>query len=112
MRRACARPCGAGGEAPGLEARTDAEIEAFLRATAVGLWHPAGSARMGIDADAIVDEKLRVNGVEVQVADASVMPLVPSANTNAAVIMIAEKAADLILDHPSPPPAQTAEGLS
>lgn len=61
-------------------------------------YHPVGSCRMGSDAGAVVDERLRVRGVScLRVADASVMPSMPSANTNAASIAIGEKAADLIL---------------
>ncbi|WP_363346689.1 GMC family oxidoreductase N-terminal domain-containing protein [Methylocystis echinoides] len=83
--------------APGAHARSDAEIEAFVRRTASTTWHPAGSCKMGKDDMSVVDSALRVYGVEaLRVVDASVMPTIVSGNTNAPVIMIAEKAADLI----------------
>jgi choline dehydrogenase len=75
-----------------------AELTAFVRAQGSTLWHPAGTCKIGQDADAVVDPKLRVYGVEgLRVADASVMPTVTSGNTVAACFMIGEKAADLIL---------------
>lgn len=78
---------------------TDAEIEGFVRSQATTLWHPAGTCRMGRDDDAVVDSALRVRGVEgLRVVDASVMPNVPSGNTQASCFMIAEKAAEMILD--------------
>lgn len=83
--------------APGAGARSDAELEAFVRRTASTTWHPAGTCRMGRDASAVVDATLRVRGMEaLRVVDASIMPTLVSGNTNAPVIMIAEKAADLI----------------
>ena len=76
----------------------DADIEAYTRANAVTLWHPAGTCRIGSDSLAVVDSALRVRGVDgLRVADASVMPNVPSGNTQAACYVIGEKAADLIL---------------
>jgi choline dehydrogenase len=82
---------------PGPGVQSDVDIDAFLRRSATGLFHPVGSARMGVDDAAVVDAQLRVRGVQgLRIADASVMPRIVSGNTNAAVIMIAEKAADLI----------------
>jgi choline dehydrogenase len=83
---------------PGVDLDSDDAIDAFIRQTATGLFHPVGTARMGSDESSVVDEVLSVRGMQgIRVADASVMPAVVSGNTNAAVIMIAEKAADLML---------------
>ncbi len=83
--------------APGAQARSDAEIESFIRRSASTTWHPAGTCKMGNDDLAVVDARLRVHGVEgLRVVDASIMPTIVSGNTNAPVIMIAERAADLI----------------
>ena len=85
-------------ELPGDEVQTDAEWEVFLRATAFRPYHPVGTCRMGSDDAAVVDPELRVRGVEgLRVVDASVFPTITSGNTNAPVIMVAERAADLIL---------------
>jgi len=82
---------------PGSQAQSSAEIFAFLRQTAQSYYHPVGTCKMGTDLDAVVDPELRVHGIErLRVVDASVMPTIPRANTNAATIMIAEKGADLI----------------
>ena len=84
---------------PGPDVRTDEESVAHLRATVQPFWHPAGTCRLGVDADAVVDQDLRVNGVSgLRIADASVMPTPISAHNNATVLAIAEKAADLILN--------------
>jgi len=84
----------AGEVAPGL----DADLEQYIRKYAETIWHPVGTCKMGRDAMAVVDPQLRVYGVAgLRVADASVMPTVPSGNTNASCVMIGEKAADLVL---------------
>ncbi len=84
--------------APGSDVRSDDALLAYCRETGSTIYHPSCSARMGSDERAVVDPMLRIRGLErIRVADASVMPSVVSGNTNAAVIMIAEKASDLIL---------------
>ncbi|TXH38963.1 MAG: choline dehydrogenase [Rhodospirillaceae bacterium] len=85
--------------APGLDKTSDADIDAHIRNTSITVHHPAGTCKMGSDSDefAVVDQQLRVRGVEaLRVVDASVMPDLPSGNINAAVVMIAEKIADTI----------------
>ncbi|MCZ6720710.1 MAG: GMC family oxidoreductase N-terminal domain-containing protein [Proteobacteria bacterium] len=85
--------------APGPDVESDAEWESYLRAAAVNMCHPVGSCKMGTGPMAVVDERLRVRGVEgLRVVDASIMPSLPSGNTNAPTIMIAEKASDSILE--------------
>lgn len=82
---------------PGTDCQTDAQLTEYLRANAQSMYHPVGTCKMGIGADAVVDPLLRVIGIEgLRVVDASVMPTVISGNTNAAAIMIGEKAADLL----------------
>jgi len=90
---------------PGQEAQTDAALIDYLRRAAATVHHPCGSCRMGPDALSVVDAQLRVRGIEaLRVADASVFPRLVGGNTNAAVVMIAEKAADMIRSIPAPQP--------
>jgi choline dehydrogenase len=86
---------------PGPGVQTDAEVFDYACRHAKTDHHPAGTCRMGSDPAAVVDTRLRFNGITgLRVVDASVMPRVVSSNTNAATIMIAEKAADMIrADH-------------
>ena len=91
---------------PGSGAVSDADLTAYIRAQAYTVHHPVSTCRMGADAAAVVDPQLRVVGLDnLRVADASVFPSIIGGNTNAAVVMIAEKAGDLILGRPPPPPA-------
>ena len=83
---------------PGDEIQSDAEIEQFIRSKAETIYHPVGTCKMGNDEYAVVDDQLRVHGVEnLRVVDASIMPNLVSGNTNAPTIMIAEKISDTIL---------------
>ncbi len=97
---------------PGPGVNSDDELLGFARSRGTTAYHLVGTCRMGpaTDATAVVDDKLRVHGVEgLRVADASIMPGVPSANTNAATIMIAEKASDMIRGRPPLAPAVIAD---
>jgi len=92
-------PFAAGEIAPGRDCRSDDQIDAHIRATAITVHHPLGTCKMGRASDptAVVDSELKVLGVEaLRIVDASVMPDLVGGNINAPVIMIAEKAADLI----------------
>jgi choline dehydrogenase/4-pyridoxate dehydrogenase len=94
--------------APGPGKDTDADLDAHIRATAITVHHPLGTCKMGLAADplAVVDPELRVCGTTgLRVVDASVMPDLVGGNINAAVIMIAEKAADLIRGRAPLPPS-------
>jgi len=84
---------------PGKAVQTDAEFLESARNTAQTIYHPCGTCKMGSDAMAVVDERLRVHGIQgLRVVDASVMPTIPSGNTNAPTVMIAEKASDMITE--------------
>lgn len=109
MRAAPLRPWFEREALPGEEIDRDEEILDFARGIGTTAFHLMGSCRMGPASDpmAVVDDRLRVHGVEgLRVADASIMPMMPSANTNASTLMIGEKASDLILDR-DPPEAAT-----
>ena len=91
--------------APGPKVDSDAGIDEFIRGSAYTVHHQVGTCRMGNDAGAVVDPSLRFRGIEaLRVVDASVMPTIVGGNTNAVVIMIAEKAADLIRGRLPPAP--------
>ena len=88
---------------PGPGVETDAQLLDSARNIAQTIYHPTSTCKMGTDPMSVVDERLRVHGISgLRVADASIMPTITSGNTNAPTIMIAEKAADMVLDH-SPP---------
>lgn len=83
---------------PGLHVQSDADIQAYIRRNLLNEYHPAGTCRIGTDDMAVVAPDLRVHGIEgLRVADASVMPVVTTGNTNAPAMMIGEKASDLVL---------------
>ncbi len=83
---------------PGSQHQSDAELARLAGDIGTTIFHPVGTARMGSDSGAVVDERLRVYGVDrLRIADASIMPTITSGNTNSPVVMIAEKAAEMIL---------------
>ncbi len=83
---------------PGKEVQSDEQIRAFIRRKAGTIYHPVGSCKMGHDEMAVVDDTLKVHGMQgLRVVDASVMPTLIGGNTNAPTVMIAEKAADMIM---------------
>ncbi|MCP1676963.1 choline dehydrogenase [Natronocella acetinitrilica] len=87
--------------APGVEVQSDDEILDFLRRESTTIYHPVGTCRMGQaqEVDAVVSDRLKVHGITgLRIADASIMPEIVSGNTNAAAIMIGEKASDMILE--------------
>jgi choline dehydrogenase-like flavoprotein len=95
--------------APGPAVTDDAGLEDYVRQVAATAHHPVGTCRMGVDAGAVVDPALRVHGVaRLRVVDASIFPQVVGGNTNAPVVMVAEKAADLIRGRAAPPPVDLA----
>lgn len=92
---------------PGSHVQSDEQLMEVAKERGTTTFHPCGTCRMGPDTDptAVVDDQLRVRGVEgLRVIDASVMPMIPSANLNAPTIMIAEKASDMILGKAAPEP--------
>jgi choline dehydrogenase len=98
MAQPAMRPFVAEERNPGPHCASDADLLAYLRDTGTTIFHPTSTCRMGNDARAVVDERLRVRNVQnLRVVDGAIMPTVVSGNTNAAIIMIGEKGADLIL---------------
>ncbi len=84
---------------PGSHYQTDDELLEAARDHSQTIYHPAGTCKMGVESDAVVDPRLRVRGIQgLRIADASIMPEIISGNTNAPCIMIGEKAADMILE--------------
>jgi choline dehydrogenase len=82
---------------PGEHIKSDNEILNFVKNNGATVYHAIGSCRMGVDRSAVVSPSLKIRGLEsIRIADASIMPTMPSGNTNAATLMIAEKASDLI----------------
>lgn len=95
--------------APGPDCQTDSELEAFIRANMGTSFHPAGTCRMGVDPEAVVDPEARVNAVRrLRVVDASIMPKIVTANLSAAIMMMAEKLSDRILGKPPLPPSEAS----
>ena len=91
--------------APGPAVQGEAALGDYVRQFASTVHHPVSTCRMGPGSDCVVDAELRVRGVgALRVADASVFPSIVGGNTNAAVVMIAEKASDMILGRPAPRP--------
>ena len=98
---AAMKPYVAAEHAPGADAVEDEAILDFIRQQATTIFHPVGTCQMGPaeQPEAVVDPRLRLHGMEgLRVVDASIMPIVPSGNTNAPAIMVGEKAADMILE--------------
>jgi choline dehydrogenase len=96
---------------PGADAISDAALDRWIRENAETIYHPVGTCRMGVRGDvmAVVDDTLSVQGIDgLRVVDASVMPTIVGGNTNAPTIMIAEKAADMILGRAAPEPVEAA----
>jgi len=92
--------------APKPDCTSDGDLLAFARATGSTVFHPTSTCRMGSDPAAVVDERLRVRGIKrLRVIDGSIMPTVVSGNTNAAVVMIGEKGADMILQDAATSPS-------
>lgn len=84
---------------PGPDVQSDDELLDYIRSTASTVYHPSSTCRMGVDDRAVVDERLRVNGLAgLRVVDCSIMPSMLSGNLNAAAIMIGEKGAEMVLD--------------
>jgi choline dehydrogenase-like flavoprotein len=97
---------------PGPGVASDEQIEAWIRAEVQHVYHASGTCRMGAEDEGVLDEELRVRGVEgLRVADASSFPRIPGGNTNAPAIMVGERAADFILGRAPTAAAATATTL-
>ena len=84
---------------PGVNAKTEEQIEEYIRSKAETAYHPSCTLKMGVDDMAVVDEKLKIHGLQnIRVADASVMPEITSGNLNAPTLMIGERASDFIMN--------------
>jgi len=95
--------------APGADVQSDDEIDAFVRDTVQSAYHPCGTCAMGTHDGAVVDPQTKVHGIEgLRVVDSSIMPRITTGNLNAPTIMIAEKAADMILGRPALAPSQAS----
>lgn len=91
---------------PGAQIQSDSEVEDWLRENCHSSYHPSGTCKMGADPMAVVDPECKVIGIDrLRVADASIMPIIPSANLNCPTMMIGEKASDMILGKPPLPPS-------
>jgi choline dehydrogenase len=94
---------------PGADVQSDAEIDAFVRQHTESAFHPCGTCRMGSDAAAVIDPRMRVRDIDgLRVVDSSIMPSITSGNLNAPTIMLAEKAADIIRGRPPLAPSNAA----
>jgi choline dehydrogenase len=92
---------------PGTDVQTDEQIDAFVRKSVESAYHPSCSCKMGTDPMAVVDPETRVHGLQgLRVVDSSIFPTIPNGNLNAPTIMVAERAADLILGRPVLAPSE------
>lgn len=99
FRAPCLQTYGGHEMIPGEAVEDDAAILNFIRNSAVSVYHPAGSCKMGSDPQAVVDARLKVHGIKgLRVADASILPAIVSGNTHAVCVVIADKCADMILE--------------
>ena len=91
---------------PGVAVQTDEQIDAFVRRAAESAYHPSCSCKMGTDEMSVVDPQTRVHGIDcLRVVDSSIFPSITNGNLNAPTIMVAERAADMILGKSTLPPS-------